>query len=77
MIQPHRLHLGGVPNPTLDSGTKDCCNYVFCGSCNAMCARRRPHTPPTSDRKHNLLAFRGQCLCRYDSAKGLDDPDFC
>ena len=76
MIQAHGLHLGDVPNPMLHADTEDCCSYVYRGRCNAACARRRAHTPPTGDRKRSLMAFRSQCLRRYDAVRGPDDPDF-
>ena len=76
VIQAHGLHLDSAPNPMFDADTEDYCNYVFRGSCNSKCARRRTHVPPTGDRKRSLLAFRGQCLCQYNTAKGPDDPDF-
>ena len=76
VIQKCGLHCSGIPNPMFDEDMEECGKFVFLGSCNNKCKRKKTHTAPTGQRKANLKKFAEDCHKRHKEEKGNTALDF-
>ena len=76
VIQQFGLHCQGIPNPMFDEDMEECGKFVFLGSCNNKCKRKKAHVAATGQRKANLRKFNEDCHNRHKADRGDAALDF-
>ena len=59
-----------------DKDMEECGKFVFFGSCNNKCKRKKAHVVQTGQRKANLKKFNEDCHKRHKEDKGNSALDF-